>query len=1231
MRITAAIAVALLLFSLPGRVLAQKDKVYDLASPGGATTLSVTIGAAAMMWSVRHSGQAVLAPSALALSLEGGEVLDGRTGLVKAIREMKDEWILAFHYKKDSIRNRYNQLTLTFPKGGYGIIFRVYDDGAAYRWVTSRKDSLTIRSEKAEFNFPADEKAWIPYVNDPSPDIYTTSFENFYRPMKLSEFRKDSLAFLPVLVDMGNGQKAGILEADLEEYPGMFVGAGASGLTGRFAPYPLEEQQGGHNQLQSLVTRRADYIAVTAGTRSYPWRIIVCTDHDKELADNDMVYRLAAPSRVADTGWIRPGKVAWDWWNDWNISHVNFRAGINTDTYKYYIDFAADNHIGYILLDEGWSDPTDLMKIVPEVDLAAIIGYARERNVGVWLWAGARPLDQKMEEVMTYYSQMGIKGFKVDFMNRDDQHMVRFYYHAAQAAAAHHLMLDFHGAYKPTGLQRTYPNVLNFEGVRGMENEKWSNDDFPGYDVSIPFIRMLAGPLDYTPGAMKNYNKTNFRPIFSEPESQGTRCHQLAMYIVYEAPFSMLSDNPTSYKREPESLRFITGVPTVFDETRALDGSVGEYVAIARRKGDEWYVGAMTNWSARDPTLDLSFLPAGSYQASVIRDGINADRDGTDYVAETVPVTRDSKLAIHLAPGGGWVAKISRGGVAAAGRAIDVPAPMIDLNQVGFYPLAPKMAVVTGSPATDQFFVVAASSGDTVFKGRLGPTMASANSSLSTRLADFSELRKEGVYCVLVPGMERSYPFRIATGVLYPVVKAALKGFYFQRSGMALTPEYAGQWSRPAGHPDTQVQVHPSAATALRPAGTVISSPGGWYDAGDYNKYIVNSGITMGTLLDAYEDFPGFFDTLHTHIPPMAGVPDLLNEVLYNLRWMLTMQDPDDGGVYHKCTNAVFDGMVMPGVTKAPRYVVEKGTAATLDFAAVMAQAARVLRHFQTILPGLSDSCLRAAEQAWKWALKNPNLVYDQNAMNRSFLPQVTTGAYGDFSFKDEWFWAAAELMVSTRDSAYGPMVRVQLENPMNLPSWSNVQMMGGYTLLRYQASLPAGWAVVVGGIRERLMATANRYLDKLASNAFHTVIGESRNDFVWGSNSVAANQGMLLVNAWLQTRDKKYLEPALANLDYLLGMNATGYCFVTDIGTHSTMHPHHRPSVADGIVPPVPGLMAGGPNPGQQDHQHYAFSEPETSYTDQDGAYASNEIAINWNAPLVYLAGAIEALQGYL
>jgi Glycoside hydrolase 97/Glycosyl hydrolase family 9/Glycosyl-hydrolase 97 N-terminal/Glycosyl-hydrolase 97 C-terminal, oligomerisation/Cellulase N-terminal ig-like domain len=1240
MRIAVSIAITLLLSGLTARALAQKDKVYDLASPGGATRISVTVGAAGLVWTVSHGGQAVLAPSALALQLDGGETLDGRSGPAKAVTATRDERIAALHYKKDSVQNRYRQLTLNFPAGRYGIVFRAYDDGAAYRWVTQRRDSLKIGSEKAEFNFPADEKAWIPYVNDPSPDIYTTSFENLYRTMRLSEFKRDTLAFLPVLVDLGNERKAGILEADLEDYPGMFLGAGSaaggSGLAGRFAPYPLEEHRGGHNQLQSLVTRRADYLAVTAGTRSFPWRIVVCSDQDRELADNDMVYRLASPSRVTDTSWIKPGKVAWDWWNDWNISHVDFRAGINTETYKYYIDFAADNHLGYILLDEGWSDPTDLLKIAPGVDLAEIVRYGKERNVGVWLWAGMLPLDEKMDEVMGRYSQMGIRGFKVDFMNRDDQKMVRFYYRAAEKAAADHLMLDFHGAYKPTGLQRTFPNVLNFEGVRGMENAKWAaGDDFPGYDVSIPFIRMLAGPLDYTPGAMKNYNKANFRSIFGEPMSAGTRCHQLAMYVVYEAPFSMLSDNPTNYKREPESVAFMAGVPTVFDETRALDGEVGHFVAIARRKGADWWVGAMTDWSARDLTLDLSFLPAGSYRAEIIRDGINADRDGTDFKLETVIVSKDSKLTIHLAPGGGWVAKITRGGnaVATPAPAPATPAPMIDINQVGFYPTAPKLAVVTGTAgvtgAGDRFFVVTADAGDTVFAGQLGLAMTSANSSLSTRLADFTALKIPGRYCVVLPGIGLSYPFRVAADVLYPVVTAALKGYYYQRSGVVLTPEYAGQWSRPAGHPDTQVLVHPSAATASRPAGTVISTPGGWYDAGDYNKYIVNSGITMGTLLDAYEDFPRFFDTLHTHIPPMAGVPDLLNEVLYNLRWMLTMQDPADGGVYHKCTNAVFDGMVMPGVTKAPRYVVQKGTAATLDFAAVMAQAARILRKFQRPMPGLADSCLHAAKQAWTWAFDHPDSIYDQLAMNRTFLPPVTTGAYGDRNFDDELFWAAAELMVTTRDDKYFQVVRMRIDKPMTLPSWSNVRMMGDYTLLRFQDSLPVDWRSAMQRLRQRFLSFADSYVDKISSNAFHAVIGESRSDFIWGSNAVAANQGMLLVNAWLQTKDRRYLAPALANLDYLLGMNATGYCFITGIGTHSTMHPHHRPSISDGIDEPVPGLMAGGPNPGQQDHQRYAFSEPETSYTDQGGAYASNEIAINWNAPLVYLAGAMVALEG--
>ncbi|HTR29797.1 MAG TPA: glycoside hydrolase family 97 catalytic domain-containing protein [Puia sp.] len=1256
-----AAAITMLLLSKP--VLAQKDKSYDLASPGGTTAVTVTLLPGGLTWSVRHSGHLVLLPSTVALNLSNGDTLDGRGGPVNVVRETRDEWISPLHYKKDSIRDHYNQLTLHFPKAGYGVIFRAYDDGAAYRWVTKRKDSLTIRSEKADFTF-ADDQVWVPYVNDPSPDIYTTSFENFYRHIHISDMKRDTLAFLPVLVDLQNGQKAALLEADLEDYPGMFVTAGPGnvGLAGRFAPFPLDERQGGHNQLQSLVTRRADYIAVTAGTRAFPWRIVVCSDHDRELADNDMVYRLASPSRVADTGWIRPGKVAWDWWNDWNISHVDFRAGINTPTYKYYIDFAAANHLGYILLDEGWSDPTNLLKIVPDIDLPAIIQYGRERNVGVWLWAGMLPLDEKMEEVMGRYSQMGIQGFKVDFMNRDDQKMVGFYYRAARTAAAHHLMLDFHGAYKPTGLQRTYPNVLNFEGVRGMENSKWSNDDFPGYDVTIPFIRMLAGPMDYTPGAMRNYNKANFRPIFSEPGSQGTRCHQLAMYIVYEAPFAMLSDNPTIYMREPESTRFIAGVPTVFDETHPIDGSVGEYVALARRKGQDWYVGAMTNWTPRDLTLDLSFLPEGPFHAEIMQDGINADRDATDYKSISIAVTKDSKLTVHLAPGGGWVAKISAGSAAATkpggegSGAVAIPAatppPMIDINQVGFFPLAPKMAVVTGpgdatafakasavkgaafakaSAAEAQKFYVIAERGDTVFSGDLGSMLHSANSALSTRWAEFGSLKKPGVFRVAIPGMQQSYPFRVADHVYDPVVRAALKGFYFQRSSMALTPEYAGQWSRPAGHPDTQVLVHSSAASDKRPEGTVVSTPGGWYDAGDYNKYIVNSGITMGTLLDAYEDFPRFFDTLRTGIPAIKGVPDLLNEVLYNLRWMLTMQDPGDGGVYHKCTNAVFDGMVMPGVTKAPRYVVQKGTAAALDFAAVMAQAARVFARFRPQLPGLADSCRKAAALAWDWAQQNPDSVYDQNALNKVYKPAITTGAYGDRRFDDERFWAACELWVTTSNATYVPFVQQHFHDALTVPSWSSVAMMGDLTLLRCLPAQSGKWKDSLKGLRQELLRMADSMVRKEQGMAFHAVIGEKRSDFVWGSNSIAANQGMILINAWLQKHDPAYLHAASDNLDYLLGRNATGYCFVTGMGTHSTMHPHHRPSIADGIDPPVPGLMAGGPNPGQQDHQHYAYSQPETSYTDQDGAYASNEIAINWNAPLVYLVGAIAALQGKL
>lgn len=564
--------------------------------------------------------------------------------------------------------------------------------------------------------------------------------------------------------------------------------------------------------------------------------------------------------------------------------------------------------------------------------------------------------------------------------------------------------------------------------------------------------------------------------------------------------------------------------------------------------------------------------------------------------------------------------------MAGAGKAQGVEGSgRIRINQLGYYPAAPKTAIVVGPGRAEAFYIIAEGGRDTVYRGVAGAAIHSSRSSLVTQCLRFDGLRRQGRYVISVPGAGLSFPFSIHNGVQQPVAKAALKAYYYMRASMPLEAAYAGKWARPAGHPDTAVLVHASAATAQRPEGTVIACPGGWYDAGDYNKYMVNSGISTGTLLSAYEDFPAYFDTLHTNIPESHDrIPDILNEILYNLRWMLTMQDPYDGGVYNKCTNAAFDGMVMPGVTKLPRYVVQKGTAATLDLAAVAAQAARIFKKFERPLPGLSDSCLRAARRAWDWAQRNPAMEYDQEEMNRRYQPPISTGGYGDRRFDDEWCWAACELYATTKENTYYTIVTERINDSLSLPSWSNVRMPGYYTLLRLKKQLP----LRVDALEKRLLAFADRYLPAVNGTAFKTVMGGRSSDFSWGSNANAANQGIVLINAWFISRDRKYIDAALTNLDYLLGRNATGYCFVTGIGSKSTRHPHHRPSVADGIDDPVPGLLAGGPNPGRQDHCPYEFTEPETAYSDTDCSYASNEVAINWNAPLVYLANAMEALQ---
>lgn len=640
----------------------QKLKSFQLKSPDGKIT--VTIDATKdLKWSVQHENTLVLIPSSISLSLSTGEVLGKNLFVVNSKLSSVKSTITPAVYKKSLIPDNYNQIIINF-KNNYGVIFRAYNDGVAYRFITSRKDSLIIDSEQADFNFAGDYKTFIPYVREPryKGDKFQTSFEALYDERKISEFLKDTLGMLPSLIELNDGKKAVILEADLEDYPGMYVQSNSqvsNSLKAVHAPYPLEERGGGFNGINYIVTGRANYIAKVNGGRSFPWRAIVISTNDKELADNDMVYKLASPSRVNDISWIRPGKVAWDWWNDWNISHVDFKAGINTPTYKYYIDFAAANNIEYIVMDEGWSVRYNLDSISSRINLQEIIDYGKQKNVGVVLWATTHSLMGKLDKAFSTYSKMGVKGFKIDFFDRDDQKMVAFTYDIAKKAAEYKLLADFHGMYKPTGLQRTYPNVIGFEGVRGMENVKWApNDDVPRYDVTLPFTRMMAGAMDYTPGAMRNSNKANFRPINSMPMSQGTRCHQLAMYVVFEAPLGMLSDNPTVYKREQESTDFISKVPTVFDETVALDGKVGEYVAIARRKNDTWYVGAMTNWNARQMTIDFSFLGDGNYEMELFKDGINADRDATDYKREIISVTKNSKQIIQLSNGGGWSARI---------------------------------------------------------------------------------------------------------------------------------------------------------------------------------------------------------------------------------------------------------------------------------------------------------------------------------------------------------------------------------------------------------------------------------------------------------------------------------------------------------------------------------------------------------------------------------------------
>lgn len=653
------------------------QKTYQVQSPDKRLSVTVTtVANGKTVWSIEHDDTKVLLPSAL--SIEGYPIgkpdkafLWGEnTKVNKVIRQEINRTFSTPYYKKDKVVDHYN-LMLLKCKGGYDIEIRVYNDGAAYRFISNQHQPFIVKNETADFNFGSNHQAFIPYINDNrSGERYCYSFESFYDESKLSDMFTDSLAITPLMVCLEKGKKAVIMDAGVTNYPGLFLKKSTHtpyGLAAEFAPIPLEEVIGGHARLNLIPTRRANYIAQINTPQAFPWRAVVVTEQDTQLADNDMAQRLAPACRISDTSWIKPGKVAWDWWNTCNLIGVDFKAGMNTPTYKKYIDFAAANQLEYIIIDEGWSGKESMLEeLNPDIDLKEVIAHGDSKNVGVILWASWRNAAKDTENVFKHYADMGVKGFKIDFFDRDDQPLVASVEQIAEIASRHHLLLDLHGL-KPNGIQRAYPNILNFEGVKGLENAKWEPivngaplHDFPRYDVTAPYLRQLIGPMDYTPGATVNATRSDFRAINDHPMSQGTRVHQMAMYTIFEAPLQMLADSPSNYEKEPEYTSFIAAVPTVFDETIALNGEVGEYITMARRKGNTWFIGSMTNWTPRNLTIDLSFLGEGNYEAIIFSDGANAERNATDYKKEVRTVKAGDKLNIRLAAGGGWTARITR-------------------------------------------------------------------------------------------------------------------------------------------------------------------------------------------------------------------------------------------------------------------------------------------------------------------------------------------------------------------------------------------------------------------------------------------------------------------------------------------------------------------------------------------------------------------------------------------
>ncbi len=632
-------------------LIAQQTNAQMLRLESPHHNLLAVIDTAKFSYSVYDQGKIYIQPSGLGMSFSnGGTICGDHIKILSMKRRTVDDQLKPFYGISSAIRAHYNELILNC--GDYDVVFRAYNEGFAYRFITRFKDSVNVLGETAVYKLAGNFLAYM----------HPALSEADYKPAAISSLTSSSYTSTPLLLKAPDGMNILLHESDVLDYPCMSLSAtGDNSLVGRHAAVPKTVVPGGHANFNLLVKTTEPYIARTNGARAYPWRLIAFEREDKNILSNQLVYLLASSSKLKDVSWIKPGKVAWDWWNDLNLSGVAFKTGFNTNTYKYYIDFAATNHLEYVNLDEGWSDQFDLLKVTDKLNMPELIRYAKQKKVGLILWCVWYTLDRQMIPALDQFAKWGISGVKVDFMDRDDQTVVNFQERLLQEAAKRKMFVDYHGAYHPTGMARTYPNLINTEGVKGLEWDKFDSlGTSPRHDVEIPFIRMFAGGMDYTPGAMRNYNQTNWKAIFDHPMSQGTRCHQLAMYTVYYAPLQMLADAPTDYEKEPVYLNYLAKIPTVWDETVALDGKVGEFVAVARRKGQQWFVGAMTNWDARTVKIKLDFLEAGkSYRAEIFQDGPNAARVGSDYQRIILKVKKGDSITINMAPGGGWSATFS--------------------------------------------------------------------------------------------------------------------------------------------------------------------------------------------------------------------------------------------------------------------------------------------------------------------------------------------------------------------------------------------------------------------------------------------------------------------------------------------------------------------------------------------------------------------------------------------